>query len=88
MSMVIHVKSVTNERITHKEEHNPLMSLRPKGASENAQRPWMLSFPCGALTADVVRQLPAGYTSVQNSEALFISAEIWNKLSLIIWLLK
>lgn len=40
------------------------------------------------LETDVVRQLPAGYTSVQSSEALFISAEIWNKLSLIIWLLK
>lgn len=37
---------------------------------------------------DRIRQLPTGYPSAQNSEALFISAEIWNKLCLISWLLK
>lgn len=49
---------------------------------------WSFDFAERCLETDVVRQFPAGYTSVQSSQTLFISEEIWNKLSLIIWLLK
>lgn len=55
----------------------------------NARLPmWSSDFAERCLETDVVRQFPVGYTSVQSSKTLFISAEIWNKLSLIIWLLK
>lgn len=37
---------------------------------------WSADFAERCLETDVFKQLPAGYASVQNSEALFISAEI------------
>lgn len=62
------------------------MSLKSQGMPVHAQNT-QLSMQSSDF-ADVIRQLPAGYTYAQNSEALFILTEFWNKLSLIIWLLK